>query len=34
MKMVEISGLIENGMWNYGDELNIVFLLIDLRCQF
>jgi kynurenine formamidase len=22
MKMVEISGLIENGMWNYGDELN------------
>ncbi|MGC8976482.1 MAG: cyclase family protein [Candidatus Ratteibacteria bacterium] len=22
MKLVEISGLIENGMWNYGDELN------------
>lgn len=21
MKMIEISGLIENGMWNYGDEL-------------
>jgi kynurenine formamidase len=22
MKLVEISGWIENGMWNYGDELN------------
>jgi len=22
MKPIEISGLIENGMWNYGDELN------------
>lgn len=22
MKLIEISGLIENGMWNYGDELN------------